>query len=121
MKTFILPDKTTVNKMECSQCGVCCRLFLVNLTEEEYKSGKYRTLFDEFGIVDDFEESELVGANILAQKEDGSCIYLRDNKCSIHEDRPRSCRNFFCSSKNKRFREMILKIGEYKNKQNKKK
>ena len=64
--------------MGCKQCGVCCRLFLINLTEDEYKSGRYKTMFDEF--VHDFQEAEMVGANILKQKEDGSCFYLRDGK-----------------------------------------
>lgn len=100
--------------MKCSQCGVCCRLFLINLTEEEYRSGRYKTMFDEF--VDDFEEAELVGANVLEQKEDGSCIYLKHNKCSIHSDRPQSCRPFFCNSKEERFRTMIEKIKRYKEK-----
>ncbi len=102
--------------MKCSQCGVCCRLFMINLTEDEYKSGRYKTLFDEFGVVDEFEEAEISGANLLAQNDDSSCIYLKDNKCSIHDNRPRSCRNFFCSSNNPKFREMIKKIEEYKKK-----
>lgn len=65
-------------------------------------------MFDEF--VEDFEEAELCGTNILAQKEDNSCIYLKDNKCSIHDKRPNSCRNFFCDSKEKRFEKMIKTI-----------
>ena len=50
--------------MGCSQCGVCCKLFLINLNKEEYLSEKYQTVFDEFGLVE-FEEAELTGANIL--------------------------------------------------------
>ena len=87
---------------------------MINLTEEEYKSGRYKTMFEEFGIVEDFEEAEMTGANILAQNDDGSCIYLKEGKCSIHDERPKSCRNFFCSSKNPQFREMIKKIEKYK-------
>jgi Fe-S-cluster containining protein len=100
--------------MKCNQCGTCCRLFLVNLTEDEYKSGRYRTIFEEFGIVEDFEEAQMTGANILRQNDDGSCIYLKDNKCSIHSTRPESCRKFFCNSKKPEFREMIKKIEKYK-------
>lgn len=99
--------------MKCNQCGVCCRLFVINLTEEEYKSGRYRTMFEGFGITDDFEEAQLTCANTLSQKEDESCTYLKDNRCSIHENRPESCRNFFCDSKDHRFREMIKKIKAY--------
>ena len=104
--------------MECNQCGVCCRLFLINLTEEEYKSGRYKTLFDEFGIIDDFDEAELAGANILAHKNDESCIYLKGSKCSVHKNRPQSCKNFFCRSNDKRFKSMIEKIKDYKKKNN---
>ncbi|MBU1199549.1 MAG: hypothetical protein KKE98_01625 [Nanoarchaeota archaeon] len=83
---------------------------MVNLSEEEYKSKKYKTQFESFGIVDDFEEAELIGANIIEQKPNGSCYYLINNKCSIHKTKPVSCRNFFCSSKDKKFREMIKTI-----------
>jgi len=100
--------------MECSKCGVCCKLFWINLTEEEYKSGKYKTQFEEFGLEKDFEEAEMCGANIISQNKDGSCIYLIDGKCSIHKTRPQSCRNFFC--KNTKFTNMIKKIKEYKDK-----
>jgi len=43
---------------KCSQCGVCCKIFVVPLNENEYKSGKYKTQFEEFGVVDDFREAE---------------------------------------------------------------
>jgi len=100
--------------MKCGECGVCCRLFMINLTEEEYKSGRYRTLFEEFDIVDDFEEAELCAANIIRQNDDESCIYLKDNKCSIHDKRPQSCRNFFCELDDNKFSSMIEKIKRYK-------
>lgn len=69
-------------------------------------------MFDEF--VEDFEEAEMVGANVLAQNNDGSCIYLKDKKCSIHNFSPNSCRKFFCDSKEERFEAMINKIKEKK-------
>ena len=96
--------------MKCSECGECCKLFLINLTEEEYKSGKYRTQFQIFGQVDNFVEAERDAVNIIEQKEDGSCIYLKNKKCSIHKIRPRACRKFFCTSKSRKFKTMIDKI-----------
>lgn len=99
---------------KCSECGVCCKLFLINLTEEEYKSEKYKTQFEEFGVVKDFEEAELCAVNIIEQKEDGSCFYLKDKKCSIHDKRPKACRNFFCSSDKEEFQSMIEKINKEK-------
>jgi len=98
---------------DCSQCGLCCRLFLINLSKEEYKSGKYKTQLEEFGLIDNFKSASTCGANILKQKEDGSCVYLKDNKCSIHKIRPQACRDFFCTSKSsKKFEKMIKQIKE---------
>ena len=108
--------------MKCSQCGVCCKLFVINLNEEEYKSGRFKTVFEKFGFVDNFAEAELIGAHLLAQKEDGeTCIYLQDGKCSIHQDRPQACREFFCESKEEWCQDMIERIREYKEKKKVKK
>jgi Fe-S-cluster containining protein len=99
---------------KCSGCGVCCKLFLINLSRKEYKSNKYKTQFKDFDFINDFKEAESCGANIIEQKEDGSCFYLKDSKCSIHKTRPEACRAFFCSSKNKAFKEMIDDINKSK-------
>ncbi len=99
--------------MSCQQCGVCCKLFVINLNEEEYLSGKFKTVFEEFGLMD-FEEAELTGANLVAQQEDESCIYLKEGRCSIHFDRPQVCRNFFCDSDDPWFKPMIEKIEKAK-------
>lgn len=97
-------------KDECSQCAICCSLFLVNLSEDEYRSGKYKTQFEEFGSVDNFRKAMEHGVNVLKQKEDGSCFYLKWNKCSIHEIRPQVCREFFCTSTLTKFKKMIEQI-----------
>jgi len=89
---------------------------MVNINEEDYYSGKYKTIFADLNLNLPFAEAELVGANILAQHEDESCIYLKENKCSIHKDRPRVCRAFFCESKDPEFKEMVIKVNEYKRK-----
>jgi Fe-S-cluster containining protein len=106
-----------INK--CIACGVCCKLFLINLNKSEYESGYYKTQFEDFGLIDSFKESELYGGNIIKQTNDGSCIYLKKGKCSIHKKRPSSCKKFFCNSKNKNYKEMIKMINDYKNKKTK--
>jgi len=97
-------------KNKCTQCGICCSLFLINLNKKEYYSGKYKTQFEEFGLINNFLEATSCGANLLKTKKDGSCIYLQNNKCSIHQNRPQTCREFFCNSKEPRFKEMIRQI-----------
>jgi len=99
-------------KKKCSGCGVCCQLFLINLNKKEYESGFYKTMFGNFKITDTFRQAQKYGANILAQNEDGSCVYLKNNSCLIYLERPQVCRRFFCTSKSKRFKEMIRQIEE---------
>ena len=105
-----------MNNLKCFQCGLCCRLFLINLTKEEYFSGEYDTPLKKFGLIDDFKKASACGVNILKQKRDGSCNYLKANKCSIHKTRPKACRNFFCASKSKKFKVMIEEIEKSANK-----
>ena len=102
--------------MKCNQSGVCCKLFLINLDEEEYKSKQFQTVFEEH--IENWKEAEEYGAHFLKQKKDGSCIYLKDNLCSIHNERPKVCREFFCASSNPKFKEMVTKVNEYKTKHN---
>lgn len=97
-----------INK--CLQCGLCCGLFLINLTEEEYGSSKYETQFEELGLIEDFSRATTCGANLLKQKVNGDCIYLKAKRCSIHKTRPHVCRKFFCASGLKKFRKMIERI-----------
>ena len=94
--------------------GVCCRLFYINLDEEEYRSKKFKTQFEELGFIEDFNEAQEYGAHVLSKQEDGSCIYLKDNLCSIHNDRPKVCRKFFCNSTNPEFKGMINQVNAEK-------
>ena len=96
----------------CNGCGLCCRLFLINLSKAEYLSGKYQTMFGEATGISDFNRAKDCGANLLAQKTDGSCIYLNGNQCGIHETRPKVCRDFFCTSRAKKFTGMVKVIKE---------
>ncbi|MBT3260752.1 YkgJ family cysteine cluster protein [bacterium] len=100
--------------MECNMCGDCCRLFLINLTESEYRSKMYKTIFQNYGFINNFEEATEIGANFLAQNMDTSCIYLKNNKCSIHSKRPQVCRTFCCNSKDSQFKEMLEDIEEWR-------
>ena len=100
--------------MKCNQSGVCCKLFLINIDEEEYKSREYETVFEEF--FEDFDEALEKGAVFLKQKDDGSCIYLKDNLCSIHTKRPKVCREFYCDSEEEKFKGMVKEVKEYKSK-----
>lgn len=97
-----MPDNT------CIGCGWCCKLFIVNLSKEEYLSKQFEIMGEQ---LDDFEEAELRGFNLIAKKDDETCIYLdKNSRCKIYRTRPKVCREFSCASKEERFAEMIEKI-----------
>lgn len=98
---------------KCNKCGICCKLFLINLNGAEYKSRRYKTMFEKFGIIENFSKAKKYGINILAQNEDNGCVYLKNNSCSIYKDRPRVCREFFCTSKSKKFEKMRQLLSLY--------
>lgn len=98
------------SKPICTGCGLCCKLFLINLNEKEYRFGNFRTIFEEFGQIEDFSLAADCGANFLAQQVGGNCIYLENGKCSIHDTKPAVCREFFCLGDEKKFAKMRHEI-----------
>lgn len=100
----------------CNQCGTCCKIFYINLSQREYESKKYQTVFGGFDNFLEYSDAVECGANFLNKDADGSCIYLKDNSCSIHVERPQVCRAFFCDSEDKNFDEMHRLIAEHKQK-----
>lgn len=90
----------------CSACGACCKLFYINLSTKEFNSNKYKLMDLDSKI------------HILAKNSDGSCVYLKNNLCSIHETRPQVCRHFFCSTKSKKYQEMVKIILQSKSQKN---
>jgi Fe-S-cluster containining protein len=116
LKLKIKPNKKNIMTLSCSQCGLCCRLFIINLTKKEWLSDEYETELKKYFATDDFKTIQKYGGNILKQQENGSCIYLHDNLCSIHKKRPQSCRNFYCTSTLKKYKGMISLIKEKRGK-----
>lgn len=102
--------KNELKSSLCYKCGICCRLFLINLTEKEWLSGRYATDLKIFPPEESFINIQKYGGNILKQKKDGSCIYLGNRLCTIHKDRPQACRNFSCRSHLAKYKDMIKMI-----------
>lgn len=93
---------------------MCCKLFWINISKDEYESRKFKTVFQEYGFIENFTKAKKCGANLLAKNDQGGCIYLVDNKCSVHATRPEVCKKFFCTSRAKKFNEMIKLINKNK-------
>lgn len=72
----------------CDNCVRCCIDLSPILTPDEFMSGKYiYTLLN----------SENPDNPVIAIPRDNTgCYYLKNNKCSIYNDRPKACRQFDC-------------------------
>ncbi len=79
----------------CNSSGRCCKLFYINISKKEFESGKYKLMNLDSKI------------HILDKNPDGSCVYLKNNLCSIHDTRPQVCRHFFCTTKAKKYQGMV--------------
>jgi Fe-S-cluster containining protein len=85
------PDEPTL--FECTQCGTCCQGYGGTAVSEE----DMRDIAWYLGIeVDEFRERYCVLSGnkfMLAQKDDGYCIFY-DRNCSIHPVKPKMCRRW---------------------------
>jgi lysine-N-methylase len=92
-----------VERWDCHQCGVCCRGSIVPLSADDVarlKSQEWekRLEFKDTPVM--VRESWLGHEYRLAQRDDGSCVFLmRDGLCQIHKElgfdaKPLVCRMF---------------------------
>ena len=69
----------------CNGCTACCR------------GRAIRPLYPERGdVVEDYEHQRVDGILALAWSEDGDCIYVGPEGCTIHDHRPALCRGYDC-------------------------
>lgn len=67
-----------IDEKNCIGCGECCKKhWLVRLTNEYEKSLFDNIVFGQFIWTD-------------------QCPYHIDNKCTIHEDKPYKCKEYYC-------------------------
>lgn len=92
--TLSQPDK--VADIDCRGCSApCCKgMRIPLLTEEEFLSGKYP-----IRVVNIPELKKKVpnAENVigLAVGKDG-CFFLKNNECSIYDERPKACQVYDC-------------------------
>lgn len=76
----------------CGECNACCRSsYFIHIGPKETQTLARipkELLFTAPGLAE--------GNVLLGYDENGHCPMLIDNKCSIYEDRPLTCRNYDC-------------------------
>lgn len=92
----------------CRQCGACCRHVKESVPLESLdafrlakylrdRDGKIRCMDDalaEYAVPVLLHESGYMLFMLNTVGEDDACIFLKDNKCTIHEVNPRACRTY---------------------------
>ena len=72
-----------VKTWECLMCGVCCEKFVVPLTQEEVI--RLTMKYGPFVVYKGSRRPTLMRIN-------GRCVFLKNGKCSIQEDKPKACK-----------------------------
>lgn len=78
-------------RIDCTQCGNCCRSLMINVTEEEANRlsdhlGQERSSFDEKHLEK--------GSNGMMIMNTIPCHFLNEDKCTVYEYRFSGCREF---------------------------
>jgi Fe-S-cluster containining protein len=77
-----MPKPDVIRQLNCNGCVACCIGENIVLTEKQARDYETETLED--------------GRLVVAHKDDGKCVYLSSDGCSIYERRPGPCKSFSC-------------------------
>lgn len=80
---------------ECTECGACCTggPGAVFLSEEDIDRFSSHLKMDRDTFLRTYTH-RVEGEISLTEKENTDCIFLKDNRCSVHEARPIQCRTY---------------------------
>ncbi len=73
------------DRFKCMMCGTCCRFKHIQLTSEDI------IRLEAAGKKDFFKNQN--GEKSLKRVR-GRCVFVKDDKCTVHEIRPTVCRSF---------------------------
>ena len=88
--------ETATIEYKCDRCGKCCQWpGEVLLSESEISNMSKYMGCSENEFIQNFTtlRQSRVGLT-LAEKSDGSCIFLEGNSCKVHQSKPNQCSNF---------------------------
>jgi uncharacterized protein len=80
-------------EIDCTQCANCCRVTEVGITPRDVEKLAKFIGVSEREFAQQFTARDDAGARILKRNE-GGCVFLKGNLCSVYEARPQNCANF---------------------------
>jgi Fe-S-cluster containining protein len=84
-------NDTITPEIDCTQCGACCKMLMINVTDEETKSVSQHLQLSIAAFKEKYIEESLQGKMIINSI---PCHFLEDNKCTVYEQRFTECREF---------------------------
>ena len=89
-------DEKHLENFQCQECGTCCRWsgFVIVTPKDIKRLANYLKISETIFI----EKYTTLAPNrnqlTLIDHEDGSCIFLQEDRCKVYQARPEQCRNF---------------------------
>ncbi|MEO8029035.1 MAG: YkgJ family cysteine cluster protein [Bryobacteraceae bacterium] len=81
-------------EIDCTVCANCCRVATVELIERDVeKLMKYLRISESTFYRDYTMETEDEGV-ILKRTDEGGCVFLSGNECTVYDARPATCEHF---------------------------
>ena len=89
MKYFEWPlNEEDITSELCAKCGLCCK-WPVDISDKQNRAIDF---FE--AVMEGREGVEKVGHGVYNLW----CVHLKDNQCTIYEDRPQMCRDYNCAA-----------------------
>ncbi|MCX7744046.1 MAG: YkgJ family cysteine cluster protein [Flavobacteriales bacterium] len=91
-KIFHAIVKEVEQQIDCTQCGNCCKVLEPEVSDEEIiQLAKFKEI-----SIESFKKNYIsIEPNTSVQFMKGKpCIFLKENLCSIYNNRPGSCRDY---------------------------
>lgn len=80
---------------ECVKCGACCKWEgVVVLTPEDIKRIAEHLSVNESEFLEEYTKKHGKDTVLINKPESSSCIFLKDNECSVWDVKPKQCADF---------------------------
>ena len=81
-------------QIDCTLCANCCRVASVSVTGRDVdRLARYLRIAPARFVADYTRKSAEEGP-VLQRQEDGACVFLSGNDCTVYDARPDTCRRF---------------------------
>lgn len=81
-------------QIDCTKCANCCRMATAVVTERDiHRLARHFRVKEERIFADYVVDNEEEG-HILRRRENGECVFLSGNECTVYESRPEVCQRY---------------------------